>query len=204
SQLQLLSATSTSTSMPMDLSESNLTTPTSSPVPSLSESESRFGYLDKPFVFQPRIDSSFKQIKSFGEGGTRAGEITNAILFMIAKDCMSFQTVDNEGFRNLMKTTVPLYSVPGRKSITKKMEEKYEYLSECEKQKLEKIDYFSVTMDIWTDVLNTVSYLGMTAHYEFEGELQSSTIGVTKMTERHTSEVIGRWVKTILEDLAHQ
>ncbi|EZA61390.1 hypothetical protein X777_12297 [Ooceraea biroi] len=50
----------------MDLSESNLTTPTSSPVPSLSESESRFGYLDKPFVFQPRIDSSFKQIKSFG------------------------------------------------------------------------------------------------------------------------------------------
>jgi len=34
-----------------------------------------------------------------------------------------------------MKTTAPLYSVPGRKSITKKMEEKYEYLAACEKQK---------------------------------------------------------------------
>ncbi|XP_077262548.1 uncharacterized protein LOC143897614 [Temnothorax americanus] len=103
-------------------SGSNLATPTScsSPVPSLSGSESRFSYLDKQSVIQPRIDNSLKQIKSFGEGGTRAGGITNAILFMIAKGNMPFQTVDNEGFRNLMKTIVPLYSVPGRKSITKK------------------------------------------------------------------------------------
>ncbi|XP_071652992.1 E3 SUMO-protein ligase ZBED1-like isoform X2 [Temnothorax longispinosus] len=180
----------------------NLATPTScsSPVPSLSGSESRFSYSDNQSVIQPRIDNKFKQIKSFGEGGTRAGGITNAILFMIAKDNMPFQTVDNEGFRNLMKTIVPLYSVPGRKSITKKMEEKYEYLSACEKQKLEKIDYFSVTADIWTDVLNTISYLGITVHYEFEGELLSTTIGVTEMTERHTSEVIGRWMRTILQD----
>lgn len=99
-----------------------------------------------------------------------------------------------------MKLTSPLYSIPGRKSITKKMEDKYEYLKECEKQKLEKIDYFSVTADIWTDVLNTVSYLGITAHYEFDRELKATTIGVTEMTERHTSEVIGRWMKTILQD----
>lgn len=80
------------------------------------------------------------------------------------------------------------------------MEEKYEYLKTCEKRKLEKIDYFSVTADIWTDVLNTVSYLGMTVHYEFKGELQATTIGVTEMTERHTSEVIGKWMKMILQD----
>lgn len=119
---------------------------------------------------------------------------------MIAKDNMPLQTVDKEGFKNLMKTIVPLYSVPGRKSITKKIKEKYEYLKACEKQKLEKINYFSVTADIWTDILNTVSYLGMTVHYEFEGELQATTIGVTEITERHTSEVIGKWMKTILRD----
>jgi len=119
---------------------------------------------------------------------------------MIAKDNMSFQTVDNEGFRNLMKTTAPLYSVPGQKSITKKMEEKYEYLAACEKQKLEKIDYFSVTADIWTDTLNTISYLEITVHYEFDGELKSTTIGVTEITERHTSEVIGKWMRVILQN----
>lgn len=40
----------------------------------------------------------------------------------------------------------------------------------------------------------------MTVHYEFEGELQATTIGVTEMTERHTSEVIGRWMRMILQD----
>jgi len=39
---------------------------------------------------------------------------------MIAKDNMSFQTVDNEGFRNLMKTTAPLYSVPDENRSQKK------------------------------------------------------------------------------------
>ncbi|XP_025996388.2 uncharacterized protein LOC113005270 [Solenopsis invicta] len=117
----LSSPSSSSTSIPIDMdlfdNEDNLTS-VSSPTLSLSESEKRFCYSERQPVLQPRIDSTFKQIKSFEERGTKAGEITNAILFMIAKDNMSFQTVDNEGFRNLMKITVPLYS--GRKSITKK------------------------------------------------------------------------------------
>ena len=37
------------------------------------------------------------------------------------KDNLPFQTVENEGFRNLMKTTVLLYSVPGRQ-LQKKRE----------------------------------------------------------------------------------
>ncbi|XP_028045636.1 zinc finger BED domain-containing protein 1-like [Monomorium pharaonis] len=80
------------------------------------------------------------------------------------------------------------------------MEEKYEYLKVCKIQKLEKIDYFSVTAHIWTDVLNTISYLGITVYYEFEDELQTTTISVTEITERHTSEVIRKWIKTILQN----
>ncbi|XP_043266731.1 E3 SUMO-protein ligase ZBED1-like [Venturia canescens] len=195
-----------STSMQMDLSESDCDSPdspthTSSP----ALSETRKGFISanvqkRSSAVQPKIDSSFKQIRSFEVGGSKAGEITNAILFMIAKDNMPFQMVENEGFRNLMKTTVPLYSMPGRKSITKKLEEKYEYLVECEKEKLKTIDYFSVTSDVWTDVLNTISYLGVTLHYEFDKELQSTTVGVTELTERHTAEVIGGWLKNILQE----
>jgi len=60
-----MSSASTSILTIMDLSESDLATPISSPVPSLSESESRFSYSDKLSVHQPRIDTAFKQIKSF-------------------------------------------------------------------------------------------------------------------------------------------
>lgn len=40
----------------------------------------------------------------------------------------------------------------------------------------------------------------MTAHYEFENELRSTTISVTEVAERHTAEVLGRWMETIMND----
>ncbi|KAL1488133.1 hypothetical protein ABEB36_015091 [Hypothenemus hampei] len=92
---------------------------------------------------QPRIDTTFKDLRSFKDGGTKAGEIMNAILFMIAKDNLPYQTVEKEGFKFLMKTIIPLYKVPGRKSITQRMEEKYSFLSSCIKQKMETIEYTS-------------------------------------------------------------
>ncbi|CAL1672038.1 unnamed protein product [Lasius platythorax] len=136
----------------------------------------------------------------FSEGGSKAGGITNAILFMIAKDNMPFNIVKREGFKYFMKTIVPLYSVPGRKSITKYMEEKYNYLSLVAKNRLNTVQHVSLISDLWTNVLNTVSYLEITAHYEFEDELRSTTIDVTEVTERHTAEVLGRWMKNIMDD----
>lgn len=50
----------------MDLSDSTISSPMPSPSPSLSESENRFFHSDRQLVLQPRIDSAFKQIKSFG------------------------------------------------------------------------------------------------------------------------------------------
>lgn len=117
----------------------------------------------------------------FSEEGSKAGRITNAILFMIAKDNMPFNIVKREGFKYFIKTIVPLYSIPGRKSITKYMEEKYNYLSLVAKDRLNTVQHVSLISDLWTNV-----------HYEFEDELRSTTIGVTKVTERHTAEVLGR------------
>lgn len=65
----------------------------------------------------------------FLDAGAKAFSITNSILFMIAKDNLPFATVEKEGFRNLMRTTVPLYKVSGRKIITILIEEKYTILS---------------------------------------------------------------------------
>ncbi|XP_011860347.1 PREDICTED: zinc finger BED domain-containing protein 4-like [Vollenhovia emeryi] len=189
-----------STVMELDsmTSRSNVSSPTASMNSIESELSGRLS-SNKTSRLQPRIDNTFKQMKSF-EGGSKAGEITNAILFMLAKDNMPFNTVKKEGFKYLIKTTVPLYNVPGRKSITKYMEEKYNYLSSVTKDRLNTTQHISLTSDLWTDVLNTVSYLEMTAHYAFEDELRSTTIGVTEVTERHTAEVLGRWIENIMDD----
>ena len=119
---------------------------------------------------------------------------------MIAKDNLPLNTVEKEGFKYLMKTIVPSYSIPSGKKITRRIKEQYDFLWECQKQKLETVDHFSITGDLWTDTLNTVTYLCMTPYYVFENEIQSTTIGVTEMTERHGSKVISKWTKAGLDE----
>lgn len=116
---------------------------------------------------------------------------------MIAKDNLPFQTVENEGFQYLLKTAAPLYKVPGRKSVTNLMEEKYELLSMVMKLKLSAVDAITLTSDVWTDTLNTRSYLGMTAHFVSEDKLEFVTLSVTLLEERHTAEYLGEWLLQI-------
>lgn len=113
---------------------------------------------------------------------------------MIAKDNHPFQIVEDEGFQHFIKTAIPLYKVPGRKSITRLMEEKYELLSMVIKSKLSAVNAITLTTDVWTDTLNTRSYLGMTAHFISEAKLQSVMLGVTPLEERHTADYLSEWL----------
>lgn len=131
------------------------------------------------------------------DGGAKSGQITNGILYMIAKDNLSFNTVEKKGFQYLMKMTVPLYKVPGRKTIITLMEEKYDFLTNIMKIKLSTVKHLCITTDIWTDTLNTRSYLGMTVHFAANGKLTSVIIGVTELSERHTSDYLAQWLSQI-------
>lgn len=65
------------------------------------------------------------------------------------------------------------------------------------KVKLSSVEYLCFTTDVWTDTLNTRSYLGTTAHFVFNEKLTSIIIGVTKLNERHTSDYLGQWLLSI-------
>ncbi|XP_011703008.1 PREDICTED: uncharacterized protein LOC105459036, partial [Wasmannia auropunctata] len=146
---------------------------------------------------QPLIDKTIMNMRAYEGGGVKHGQITNGILFMIAKNNLPFNTVEKEGFQYLMKMTVPLYKVPGRKKITILMEEKYELLSNIMKVKLSVIEHVCLTTDVWTDTLNTRSYLELTVHFASNGKLNSVVIGVTELNERHTSDYLGQWLSQI-------
>ena len=65
----------------------------------------------------------------FSEGGAKTGKVTNAIIYMIAKDNIPFSTVEKDGFQYLMENTVPLYKITSRETITMFIEEKCTFLS---------------------------------------------------------------------------
>ncbi|XP_029672945.1 zinc finger BED domain-containing protein 1-like, partial [Formica exsecta] len=114
---------------------------------------------------QSTLDFVFQNQKSFHDGGTKTAEFTNYLIFMIAKDNLPFAIVEKEGFKTFMRIVAPLYKIPSRKKITSLVEEKYEFLSGMIKTQFSNIKNLCLTTDIWTDTLNTKSFLGLTAHF---------------------------------------
>lgn len=148
---------------------------------SVSRSNSDLG------TFQPSVKKIFQNITSYGEGGRKFEDITNAILFMICKDMQPLNIVENEGFRHLMKTVVPQYKLPSRDTFTRRLDTKYEVVSQKIKEKLSRIDSVTITTDIWSDTMQTRSFLGVTVHYADQMKVCSFTLGVFDLNERHTS-----------------
>jgi len=67
------------------------------------------------------------------------------------------------------------------------------------KAQFSEIKHLSLTTDIWTETLNTKSFLGLTAHFLVKEQHKSVTIGVVEMTERHQSEYLKNWLLYLID-----
>ncbi|XP_063931157.1 zinc finger BED domain-containing protein 4-like [Zophobas morio] len=116
-------------------------------------------------------------------GGVKAAKITNAIVYMIVKDNYPLMTTEKAGFQYLMNITVPFYKVPGRRAITTLINEKYDVLS-----------------DVWTEMLTTTSFLGVTVHFYMNHALHSIHIGVTELQCSHTAYNLTEYLIRICDE----
>ncbi|XP_075213813.1 E3 SUMO-protein ligase ZBED1-like [Lycorma delicatula] len=178
-------------------------------IPSTSSSQSTSKPLDKaldsdseviPIKRQKSIKTSFQEISSYSESGMKTRKLNNCLLYMICKDHQPFSIVENEGFKNLMKSVAPQDKIPSRTSLRRWLDNKYEVVSETFKKKLSSIEDLTLTTDIWSDTLNMKSFIGVTVHFGIEIELISVTLGVYELDERHTSQYISEMLlKTCAE-----
>ncbi|KAE9545654.1 hypothetical protein AGLY_001197 [Aphis glycines] len=148
------------------------------------------------FKRQKTIKQSFDPISSDAEGGIKASKITILIMYMIPKNSQLICIVEGKGFKLLIKTLAPLYNMPSRRSISRKIDIKYETLSGIFKETLATSTNFSLTSDIWTDI-QTRSYLGITVHFANSTTftLKSGILGIYDLSERHTSEYLAEKLK---------
>lgn len=137
------------------------------------------------------IDDAFNSVSSFSRKGSKSKQITESLLFMIAKDALPYSLVENEGFKHFIKCAVPLYKVPSRRTITKMIDSKYDQLREIVKSNFKSATNLVLTTDIWTETGNTVSYLGLTVHYlKPKTELKTVLVGVFPLSNSHTASYI--------------
>ena len=90
--------------------------------------------------------------------------------------------------------------MPSRKTFGKRIDEKYEKISaECKKM-LKTVKDITLTSDLWTDTLNTRSFLGITAHYRLGVAIEIVILSVYKFPLSHTAENL----KTKLKDVCDE
>lgn len=97
------------------------------------------------------------------EGGDKHSQITNAILFFICTDNRPFYLVEGKGFRRFMKELAPLYKVPSREYIKNKIDNKYDVMFSIYKERIKQIEHILLTCDIWSEMVQTKSFLEITA-----------------------------------------
>lgn len=104
--------------------------------------------------------------------------LTDSILNMIVKDMRPLSIVDGQGFREMINTFYPGYTLPSRSHFTKLMEKKYEENLERLKASLKNVkSKIALTTDAWTSIA-TEAYLGVTCHFINEDwELTSYNLG---------------------------
>ncbi|XP_077315552.1 RUN domain-containing protein 1 isoform X1 [Lithobates pipiens] len=125
---------------------------------------------------------------------------TNSILNMIVKDMRPISIVDGQGFREMINTFYPGYTLPSGSHFTKLMEKKYEENFERLKASLKDVkSKIALTTDAWTSIA-TEAYLGVTCHFINEDwNLTSYNLTTMPLEDRHTAENIANWVEKAAE-----
>ena len=116
-----------------------------------------------------------------------------------------FNIVEGEGFLRLVKELEPTFKVPSAKYLKKRTTEKYEACVAICKSKLSKIDNFCLTLDIWTETMNEVGFMGVTIHFVENGEMCMYYLATRALSERHTADYISENLLDILKkwDIPH-
>ena len=101
--------------------------------------------------------------KKFSAGSKRSQNITDGLVEFISKDMMPISIVEGKGLINFLKILEPQYTLPSRKTITKRLKDKYDQIRASVQMKLDSMPAAALTLDYWTSRA-TDSYLGITVH----------------------------------------
>ncbi|KAJ3609908.1 hypothetical protein NHX12_022002 [Muraenolepis orangiensis] len=125
-----------------------------------------------------------------------AGVLTESILNMLVNDMRPISMVEDEGFKQMVTTFHPGYTLPSRTHFTKLMEGKYEATFSKVKDALKATkNKIALTTDAWTSVA-TKAYLGITCHFiSDDWELNSFCLTTMPLEEWHTGTNIAAWIE---------
>lgn len=143
-------------------------------------------YRGVPTVHEGAYVYDFEVYLIFPDGGAKDAELRDALLFLEMRQNLPLSFSDGEGFRHFASKAVPLWHPPSRRTMTRRMEDKYQVLSTLVRDTMAQLDSVCLTADCWTETHTTNSFLGVTVHFVVETSMKTACIGLLKLEESHT------------------
>ena len=139
---------------------------------------------------QPSMTEFVRSPRSRHLYGTRAEEITRAIMNIVVQINMPLRIVEGSGFQKtlIMSLIAPEYSVPSRNTIKARIDKVYDEEKSKLLVELRDVETVALTTDTWTSN-STTSYITVTEHHiDKNWEIKSNVLLTREMLERHTGD----------------
>uniref|UniRef100_A0A8C4WWM8 BED-type domain-containing protein n=1 Tax=Eptatretus burgeri TaxID=7764 RepID=A0A8C4WWM8_EPTBU len=144
----------------------------------------------------------FQSATPYAAGSARHKELTTAVARFIVKGMRPIYTVEEEGFRNMLKIFDQRYTLPSRKSFSSVIiPQLYNNVKEeSVVPQLQEASYVALTTDMWTSRASD-NYIGVTAHFvNRDWSIGHFTLENAELPPPHDYEHIASAMHEILED----
>lgn len=138
----------------------------------------------------PVLTSFFPQ--KLNHNSKRAMSITAAITHFICKDMRPYSVVENDGFRELLHTLEPRYTIPSRKHFSETcIPRLYNQVKNEVKSELMNAERVAITTDGWTSC-TTESYVTVTCHHiDNDWQMKNYVLQTRVLNDAHTGVNLG-------------
>ena len=150
---------------------------------------------------QASVKDMLSQSNSLPTSSARWNHLTQSVCYFIAKDMHPIDTINDTGFRKMLKQFEPRYIPPDRKTVSNKYLPEMLQMEKNRVQKLlESALFFACTTDLWTSRAHH-AYISVTVHY-IDGDfcLHSNLLESKEFSDSHTGEHIAEELKGVLEE----
>ncbi|PPQ84663.1 hypothetical protein CVT26_004180 [Gymnopilus dilepis] len=158
----------------------------------------------EPFNVQGTLDLAFEvqgkgKVTYMARNHTKT-EIKAEIVRWLSESVRPFKTVEDRGFKCLMKTGRPELYLPSASTVSRDVKLVFARTRERIAKMLQEYNgRLNFATDAWTSP-NHRTYVAVTVHMELNGEMISMVLDVVEVAESHTGLNLALAFKSILED----
>ncbi len=150
---------------------------------------------------QQTIMGAFGKITKYKRDSVRWKTCTDAVTKYLAKEMVSFHTVEKKSFKDMVKVLDAQYELPGRKHFSQTaVPHLYSKVRDNVQVLLSAADSYSLTTDMWSSV-NMTPYMSLTVHtITPDWKLESKCLQTTYFPESHTPDNLAAALRAALQE----